>query len=374
MSLLTNQFLISGASAPERRRWLHPALSTYFDLVRFVAALTVMFSHYSPAAFGAPTSLFPGHDAVVVFFVLSGYVIAFAADGRDSTWPVYAVNRFSRLWSVSIPALCFGFLVACWLAPGGYASAVLSTLANAAFLGEWWIGVSYAPVNVPMWSLNYEAWYYLIFAVWLFVGSRFRYVFVGIACVAAGPKIMALAPIWVAGVLLYRLRPTVSRPVAIALLAFSVLGYAAAYHVHLSVVLQVWLKTVTAGQAYRLGPSTAVLSDYLVTLLTVANFLAVDNLTRSMAVAPRVRSGIAWCASFTLTIYLFHMPLLALLHDILQIEGAVLLAVVFPLLWGIGLLTEHRRASWREGLERLASRFSKPVPKPASFDKAGRRH
>jgi hypothetical protein len=81
-------------------------------------------------------------------------------------------------------------------------------------------------------------------------------------------------------------------------------------------------------------------------------------------ITPRARTIIAWFASFTLTIYLFHMPLLALLHDMLHIEGAALLALVFPLLWGIGVLTEHRRASWREGLERLASRFVKPVTKP----------
>jgi peptidoglycan/LPS O-acetylase OafA/YrhL len=355
--------LNSDLLALERRRHLHPALSTYFDLIRFAAAITVMLSHYTPLLFGAPKWLFPGHEAVVVFFVLSGYVIAFAADGRDDTWPVFAVNRFSRLWSVSIPALCLGLFISCWLAPDGYASAIWATLANAVFFGEWWVGESYAPVNVPMWSLNYEAWYYLIFAVWLFTMGRFRYLFVAFACLAAGPKIMAMAPVWMAGVMLYRWRPTVRRSAAIALLAFSVLGYWAAYHVQLSLVLQAWLKAITTGQAYRLGPSTAVLSDYLVTLLTVANFVALDNLSRSLVITPRARTIIAWFASFTLTIYLFHVPLLALLHDVLHMEGAVLLVLVIPLLWGIGVLTEHRRASWREGLEKLASRFGKSVTK-----------
>ena len=53
-------------------------------------------------------------------------------------------------------------------------------------------------------------------------------------------------------------------------------------------------------------------------------------MTRSVAVAPRAKSLVAW---FALTIYLFHMPLLALLHDILHIDGAVLLAAMVPLIW-----------------------------------------
>ena len=56
-------------------------------------------------------------------------------------------------------------------------------------------------------------------------------------------------------------------------------------------------------------------------------------MTRSVAVAPRAKSLVAWFTSFTLTIYLFHMPLLALLHDILHIDGAVLLAAMVPLIW-----------------------------------------
>ena len=96
-----------------------------------------------------------------------------------------------------------------------------------------------------MWSLNYEAWYYLILAVWLSTSGRFRYLFAAVTCLAAGPKIVTMLPIWLAGVWLYRWRPTIPRSAALS-----------------------WLKTITAYQAYRLGPSTGVLSDYLVTLLT----------------------------------------------------------------------------------------------------------
>jgi hypothetical protein len=68
------------------------AFSLYLDAIRFLAALLVLFYHanwiYRPGVLF--TSL--GHEAVVIFFVLCGFVIAFVADTRetdfgDSWWP-----------------------------------------------------------------------------------------------------------------------------------------------------------------------------------------------------------------------------------------------------------------------------------------------
>lgn len=78
--------------APDRRSHLHPALSSYFDIVRVSAAIIVLMSHCGPLLFKTPVWLFPGHDAVIVFFVLSGYVIAYSADGYDGKFDVYAVS------------------------------------------------------------------------------------------------------------------------------------------------------------------------------------------------------------------------------------------------------------------------------------------
>jgi len=53
--------------------------SLYLDVLRLLAALVVLASHATGYAYGEvawwPGSL--GHNAVVVFFLLSGYVIAF---------------------------------------------------------------------------------------------------------------------------------------------------------------------------------------------------------------------------------------------------------------------------------------------------------
>src|ERR1700674_2641061 len=55
-----------------------------------------------------------GYQAVVVFFVLSGFLISSAILKRETSgtwsWRDYAIDRSSRLWVVLIPGLLFGLL------------------------------------------------------------------------------------------------------------------------------------------------------------------------------------------------------------------------------------------------------------------------
>ncbi len=46
-----------------------------------------------------------------MFFVLSGFVIAYVTDGHDRTLADFTLNRLSRLWSVALPALVFGVIL-----------------------------------------------------------------------------------------------------------------------------------------------------------------------------------------------------------------------------------------------------------------------
>ena len=84
------------------------ALSLYLDLVRFVAATVVLLSHFAYTRIsGGEYLIFRrfGADAVIVFFVLSGYVIAYVSAERERTLGEYAINRFARLYSVVFPGL-----------------------------------------------------------------------------------------------------------------------------------------------------------------------------------------------------------------------------------------------------------------------------
>lgn len=127
-----------------------------------------------------------GSQAVMVFFVLSGFLVGGAVVQRIEalqwSWTDYAITRMTRLWIVLIPAL---LLTALWdnmgMALTGssfYSGQMIGRYAmgpaddptqytigtlfgNLAFLQG--IAVPTFGSNAPLWSLAYEFWYYLIF-------------------------------------------------------------------------------------------------------------------------------------------------------------------------------------------------------------------
>jgi len=83
-------------------------LSIYLDAIRFMTALTVFVGHYSllHLSGGLLWQIQPYADeAVVVFFVLSGFVIAHATHGRRTSAADYCIGRAARIYSVVLPAL-----------------------------------------------------------------------------------------------------------------------------------------------------------------------------------------------------------------------------------------------------------------------------
>ena len=335
-------------------------LALYLDLVRVAAALAVLLSHVLPV-FGVG-KLFPayGHDAVVVFFVLSGFVIAYACDRKDATFFDYALSRLVRLWSVAAPALILGMVLWASLPSPGGASATSwslrgaagSSLANLFFLGESWAGERLPPFNGPFWSLNYEAWYYAIYAAFIFTPGRRRWPVTLLVCALAGPAVMALAPCWFAGVALYhwRARLQMSGATAAGVFVLSLIGYAAIGYYELADWSRAWLKQATAGQSYHLGASQGLIADFLLAAVVVANFAAAASLPPIGSVLLPVRRMVVGAASFTLSIYLYHSPLLALFQGRLGIDPSAgttglifALLLLAPSILALGLITEQKR-------------------------------
>lgn len=173
-----------------------PRTSAHLDMIRGLAALAVMFGHVRGLFFldypdlTAPSPLLAliyactglGHQAVMVFFVLSGFFIggSVLATLRRWSWKRYLVNRFSRLYLVLLPALLLTAMLDyfAYRQPGGHAYFDLpikhfntfplagqDTLrvffGNALFLQG--IVVPTFGSNSPLWSLANEFWYYLLF-------------------------------------------------------------------------------------------------------------------------------------------------------------------------------------------------------------------
>ncbi|WP_342644606.1 acyltransferase [Mucilaginibacter sp. CSA2-8R] len=110
--------------------------------------------HYFPRWMNAFN--IPGHFCVLIFFVLSGYVIGISNSGRLSADKIipYLKKRFIRIYPVYFVCLTAALLIA---VPYTIKTIVANYTMMQGLLGAvvW--------ENNPLWSLNYEIIYYLLF-------------------------------------------------------------------------------------------------------------------------------------------------------------------------------------------------------------------
>ena len=96
---------------------MNRGLSLYLDILRFAAALTVLVTHLAyPELSGGMLAYWRllGNDAVMIFFVLSGFVIAYTTEVKENTPGAYIRSRLARLWSVAVPALLLTIALDHW--------------------------------------------------------------------------------------------------------------------------------------------------------------------------------------------------------------------------------------------------------------------
>ncbi|SHI63410.1 Peptidoglycan/LPS O-acetylase OafA/YrhL, contains acyltransferase and SGNH-hydrolase domains [Hymenobacter daecheongensis DSM 21074] len=131
------------------------------EALRGIAAFLVVFFHYVDPSFkptGAAAYTPPGHLSVLIFFILSGYVIGLAYMDTPITPAsivLYLRKRLVRLVPIYLICMVLTLLVA----THSYSAGTL--LSNFTF-GQ----VLFSPVileNEPIWSLNFEVLFYLLF-------------------------------------------------------------------------------------------------------------------------------------------------------------------------------------------------------------------
>ena len=301
---------------------MNKPFSVYLDLVRFSAALLVYLWHSNQRLLTEailPASGY-GHSAVIVFFVLSGYVIAFITHTRESTLADYSASRISRVFSVAIPAVVVTLLldsVGRVLYPAIYDypyNQFLTRVAGSLLMANevWLISIT-SFSNVPYWSICYEWWYYVTFAMVMFLPGKLGLVVAGATMLALGPKIILLAPVWWMGVLLYRWRrlQDFSLATSWAMVAVSLFGIMLFHRFDMMGVAEDWLVSVVgSGLAHSLTFSKRFIADYLLGFLVLMNFagmrrVAAVNGSLLMAISGPVR----FFANYTFTLYLLHQPL-----------------------------------------------------------------
>jgi peptidoglycan/LPS O-acetylase OafA/YrhL len=340
--------------------------SIYLDAVRFAAALIVFLSHFGEkrwsGGLGWQLTRF-GAPAVDVFFVLSGYVIAYVVATKEADLRSYAISRAARLYSVCIPVLLLtavlGFLGR-KINPNFDAgdASVRAYLLSVAFTNQLWFINVRPGNNIPYWSLGYEAIYYAIFAAMTYAPKRWRFATTSLCCLIAGPRILIMMPLWLLGAGAYfatrRLKLNESIGAAIWLISTGILAWMA---------IRAWGQVDQSAEATAtfLRPLTEwrpFAIDYVIGLLIAANFAAFQFSSAYFTkLLEPVGGAIRWLAGATFTLYLAHYPIGRFVAQVFpwpvgstQERVALVVVTVFSVFL-LAEYTERRKAPWHHALQ-----------------------
>ena len=287
------------------------------DLLRGLAALEVFLGHIrggSFVEFGAlpadekspivalafiATRL--GQEAVIVFFVLSGYlvggqVIRHVVERRFDVLS-YGIDRTTRIFLPLVPA-CILTAAVIWFLTG-HVPASVDVILNAIGFG----GVFVDPLlyNAPLWSLAYEIWFYVVAGAvgcLLCEGRRLAAFLVLIGALSVFTVLSSrYLMFWAVGamaVFLLNVRPKGPVCIAGALIALiGVLGY------------QLGSDTKSFTAIHILSPA---LSDLLICAGVALAIPYLSDPSTNAKLRP-IGSGALYLSSISYSLYLFHYPL-----------------------------------------------------------------
>lgn len=313
-----------------------------------------------------------GGEAVVVFFVLSGYLIGGKLLDEGVSWdklPDYFSRRFSRIYIVLVPALALTLLLdlaGAHLTSGPLVYDRAGWAVNLTFVTSQNHGLATLACNLanlqdelcraygsngPLWSLAYEWFYYVTFPLLMLVMPRAKPGIGSVAgwfCWLSGVTILTLVfphfaffyPIWIAG--------------AAARLAFD------------RKLIPMWL-------------SYSGLVVFVVSIVFLRSHVGVHlNFVLGAALALFLCRDHAWIrtggnlnsrlASFSYSLYVTHHPLMLFLLAALLSTGliaerqtpslyslsvfAVILIVTYAVAWAFAFLTERHTQALRAAVLR----------------------
>jgi len=366
--------------------------SILISALRSIAALQVVAAHLrgelfpslktvaDPSLWYQGLAFFTGfsHIAVVIFFLLSGWLVGGSLLnklGEPNCMMSYAIDRLTRMWIVLVPAFVLTLAIGTitqTVDPGRISYAPDNEYSWSTFWGNLFglqgMAVPRFGGNFSLWSLSNEMWYYALFPLLLLpvIGQRGITKVAGLAaCAVIGYlllfDLMLYFLIWLLGVLFSRIRIELGRAARL-LLIIVILGLA----VH-----------------FRLSGSigTLVAATFAEDLLFSVLFLCLLSSLQFPADRARIGNRLAHFAGllapFSFTLYVIHYPLIYLaefLHDpigtqtlstsdpasLLVYAGLFFAIVVFAYLFHLPF--EARTYRLRRFVKRMVLA---PVPEPS---------
>ncbi len=346
--------------------------SVYLDFVRFSAASAVVVTHLIqygliPVAWlGFVPDL--GREAVIVFFVLSGYLIAYISAEKYPSIESYFVSRATRLYSVALPILLLAFCVdtigmaffdGSYSHPYQYEKFYFYIPFHLLFLGEIWT-IAERPFSAdPYWSLSFEAWYYVWFATLFYLSGWRRIIFFCVVAAIIGYQHWLLFPIWLSGVCLYylkdRWRPTVlvARFGMIAtILIVMFLEYSG-----FDVIL--WRAGVETWPFPQLpqGSTDQYFLDYVICVCAFVHLFCARH--AELTVSAFLAKPISALAAYTFTLYLVHTIVMQFWQNNFDYDREniwnlfALCLLIVAVTYVLGALTEKRRHLFKPPIAKL---------------------
>jgi len=374
--------------------------SVHLDFIRGVAALSVMAGHVRGLFFADFSNVLHqtvivrilyavtgfGHQAVVVFFVLSGYFIGTSVcesvDGHSWSWRIYLVNRLTRLELVLFPALILGAVcdhiglklpqAASFYYGGLYKyyepSVALRSTVPAFFGNLLFLQGIRSPVfgsNGPLWSLSYEFWYYILFPLLMLAAASWagirRIVYLAFFLILlwfVGTQIRFYFLIWLAGVLVGRVHHMARLRSSGALTLITM------------VTGLLFFGSLAWNRVHPISPE--VLSDSMIGFFFAVWLYALTLGTRE-DVAPVYAKVAKAISGFSYTLYLIHFPMVLLLRGLLDPQGdwqpgplrllyGLGIAIgIFAFAYFLAQITEARTSMVRRSVLRLYAPHFKEV-------------
>ncbi|BDT73274.1 hypothetical protein os4_28220 [Comamonadaceae bacterium OS-4] len=321
---------------------MNPNLSSFLNMSRWLAAFLVVIAHIRHliwvdyAEVVQKTVLVKGiyfvtglgHEAVVIFFVISGFLVGGLTLSKwlesEPDLGAYASARVSRIYIVFIPALFIG-LGLDWFGlhwfntselytdaakysmsvhPDIAADMTFTTLVGNLFMMQN-ILVGTFGSNAPLWSLAYEWWYYCLFGLFAFTftaksNSRIVFGLLGITLTFLLPsKILLWGCIWALGLVAHIwLKSKAWRPSAwLGIGTFCI--------------------TMIASRLSHSSENTTDTNSYLIEFsrdffLATGFVVALVSTSRLDMKMPLSKLS-AWLAEFSYSTYLIHFPVLLLI-------------------------------------------------------------
>lgn len=295
--------------------------SIVLDSMRLVASLAVLVSHASSmwSLNVLPTKKDYGHLSVIIFFVLSGYVISYTTKINKRDLSHYIQARISRLYSIALPSLIITLIVQFFVKYSNVnlynqysqKNTIFKYLSSLFFSNEVWFFSSAPSFNGPYWSLGYEFWYYVIYGLFIFRYNRASALMVVLACFFIGPKVLIMMPIWLFGVVACYFKDKLKINTKLAIL-----------YIIISFAVFSFLFSHLNGFPFNIGYkpwfySGQFITDYILGIIMSIIILLIPNSNVfNIKANSKGFKNFRMIADLTFPIYLFHFPFLILFKSI----------------------------------------------------------